>query len=721
MTAGTREFFLGLYTYSGVLNVLTCTAIIPLVLFKNRRSRVVQAFCIFIAVCGFWSLFYTIWMQNPQRELAEFWVRTVMMTVAVMPASFLHFVSEIAELRIPRWFHAVNYLTGTAFATTVYHPLFASYGGKPFFIFPVWPIAGPIFYLHFVHFTSNFCYGWVTLYRIMRVGSDPLKTRIVPVFWGTLIGVVTGCNNYLPWFKIYLPPLFPVNVSLIVLFFAYAIIRHQLMGIEIVIKRTLVFAGLVGSVVGVVSVVAFVSQDVLARVVEIPKWLANVLAAAIIAGLYGPLRNWLTNVTDRYLFQKRYDYKALLRKFTDEAMVIMNLKQLVRRTVETLTETIKLEHCTLLLFNKDTRQYEVIASRGTKGPPVALDEREPFITFLRETQEPIGTEGALGRVRFPEDVSERVRQLKARLCLPLHLHDDLIGVLCLGKKKSDEEYTQDDLDILLPLSRTLGIAVSNAQLFEELARTQAEAAQREKLAVIGTLSAGINHEIRNPLGIVKMQCETFVLDWQDGLLKGKPWEEILDRCLAIMQGAIYYIDQATSITRKLSSFAKPIREVQLQPVSIAAELDEVLVLVGHDLKLDKIEVKKDIQAGVPPIRADRGQIQEILFNLIRNAGQAITPPGTIWILAAPDGASRVRIEITDTGHGIPPETLGKIFDPFFTTKEPGKGTGLGLFIVRQIVERNKGRITVASAVGKGTTFFLDFPVADEAHAVAANK
>jgi len=294
------------------------------------------------------------------------------------------------------------------------------------------------------------------------------------------------------------------------------------------------------------------------------------------------------------------------------------------------------------------------------------------------------------------------------------LHDELIGVLCLGKKKSDEPFSKDDLDILLTLSRTLSIAVSNAQLFDDLAKTQAEAAQREKLAVIGTLSAGINHEIRNPLGIVKAQCETFVLDWQDGLLNGQSWEAILDRCLAIMQGAIYHIDRATTITRKLSSFAKPIREVSIQRVAISREVDEVLALVGKDLELEKIDVQKEIPRDLPEVLADRSQIQEILFNLIRNAGQAISPPGTIWIRAQARGEDQVRVEIADTGCGIAPETLGKIFDPFFTTKEPGKGTGLGLFIVRQIVERNKGRIAVESTVGRGSSFLLDFPRASGA-------
>ena len=100
---------------------------------------------------------------------------------------------------------------------------------------------------------------------------------------------------------------------------------------------------------------------------------------------------------------------------------------------------------------------------------------------------------------------------------------------------------------------------------------------------------------------------------------------------------------------------------------------------------------------------------QILFNIIRNAGQAIGERGAITISAAQEN-SKLKIDIKDTGPGIPQDKLEEIFNPFYTTKDPGKGTGLGLFIVRQVVERNDGKISVASEVGKGTTFTLTFPV-----------
>ena len=146
-------------------------------------------------------------------------------------------------------------------------------------------------------------------------------------------------------------------------------------------------------------------------------------------------------------------------------------------------------------------------------------------------------------------------------------------------------------------------------------------------------------------------------------------------------------------------------------IAIEKEVDEVLALVGYELKLEKIEVEKRIQGGLPNILVDRKQFQEVLFNLLRNAGQAIGEKGKITIDAKREHG-RVIIDIQDTGAGIQEDKIKELFNPFFTTKEPGKGTGLGLFIVRQVVEKNGGRIHLKETkVGEGTTFTLEFPIA----------
>lgn len=721
---------MNIYIFGAFLAVVTGSALSAFIAYKSWDNLARRYFAIVTQVAAVWCLFPIAAALPVKEELQLLLARLTYVAASFTPTGVLHFVLAVTGDRrrhLRRSLLSIAYLGSIIFLLLAFHPGFivGLMRYAPHFA----PIPGPLFTC-FIGFYVAICVtAFIVLVQNYRIADSQKKNQMMYLFIAFGIAIFSPLLHFGGYYFRTEPIphdfLFVTYSSII----AYAIVRHQLMDIEVIVKRTLQFAGLAGSVVAVVSLVAFVSQDLLAQVVVIPKWLSNVFAAAIIAAVYGPMRNWLVNVTDRYLFQKKYDYKELLKQFTDEIVVgIKNLQQLVQLTVNRLSETVKLQSCSLLLLNKDSRKYELMASKGANpstslrmspqgtgdglhGQQLALEEQEPFITFLRETHEPIGRDGQLGKVRFPESVTQRLTQLHARLCLPLHIHEELVGVLCLGQKKSDEEFTKDDVDDLQTVAKTLAIAVANAQQADELAKTQAEAAQREKLAVIGTLSAGINHEICNPLGIVKAQCEAFLLDSEDGILIGKSQQDILERTSTIMRVALKQIDRATAITQKLSNFAKPIKEPTTQPVSVEQEVDEVLLLVGHDLKLEKIEVIKEIQPDLPPIVVDRRQLQEVLFNLARNAGQAIIPPGTIWVRGHTKDDGQVRIEIADTGIGIPPDKLGKIYDPFFTTKEPGKGTGLGLFIVRQIIERNKGRISVESEVGKGTTFFLDFPAA----------
>ncbi|MBI3333628.1 MAG: hypothetical protein HYZ93_06015, partial [Candidatus Omnitrophica bacterium] len=265
------------------------------------------------------------------------------------------------------------------------------------------------------------------------------------------------------------------------------------------------------------------------------------------------------------------------------------------------------------------------------------------------------------------------------------------------------------------LAKTEAVAISNALL-------AAEAAQKEKLAVIGTLASAINHEVCNPLNNIKVQAEGLYLQLQRGILKEIPREELEKRVSALMQTTMSEIDRAAAITTRLSNFSKPVREPVSEPVNLAKVAEEVYSLIGHDLELREISLERIIPPDIPMLMVDDRQLQEILFNLIRNAGQAIGQKGKVTVRAELNGASggrQVAIHITDTGCGIPPENLQRLFVPFFTTKGEGKGTGLGLFVIKRLVERNDGTISVASEPGKGTTFTVAFPVAAAAPARAA--
>ncbi len=244
------------------------------------------------------------------------------------------------------------------------------------------------------------------------------------------------------------------------------------------------------------------------------------------------------------------------------------------------------------------------------------------------------------------------------------------------------------------------------RLFSELEMVQA--AHRDKLAAIGTIATSINHEIRNPLYIIHGLAESFLHNFRG---EEKNLQAVKDESVAVLEKTAQQAKRAMEIMSQFSLFA---RQHVRGGVTVAEStnlqecLDNVLPLVRHEMMLDKIAFESRLPHELPPIKANPRQIEEVLFNLLVNACQALkSKGGNITICAAASG-ERVTVRIEDDGPGIPQPQLKKIFEPFYTTKD--EGTGLGLYIVKHLVEKSGGKISVESEIGKGTRFVLEFSI-----------
>ena len=657
------------------------------------------------------------------RSSADFWIMIHYMGASLIPATFASFIYTFLKIGEKRkglvlfwWMVGAVFFVMTILKQNAF--VFAS-SAKPFFRYYtnggfLYPVYAVLFFI---------CISDCVVCLIRGLSAAPsknvTKTHIQYILWATGIGFLGGWTAFFPVFNFQIYPFGMLVVFLYPVIMAYAIIKHQLLDIEVIIRRTAVFTGLFAFVYGVFSIFTIIGQEFFKSIFHDSLWLSTLPTVVVITLALRPLENFLTTATDRFLFQRKFDYKVLLKTFTNEVLTVLDLQKLTEQTVAELNKIIKLESTGILLLDKDAKIYKSAATVGIKDKVLSFSENSAVIAYLKQTHEPILKDKNADQMDGHSHLRDDFKKLNAQLCLPIAHHDVLIGVLALGLKKSGEEYVPEDIDILMTLARTLGIAIANAQLFEQLSKTQAEAAQREKMAVIGTLAAGINHEICNPLGIVRGQCEMFLLNVRDGLYDQKTKEELSAIASDIMNKVIKETDRATGITKRLSGFAKPAKKIDVEEVFVDKETDEVIGLIGHDLKLNNIQFSKTFADGFPPIYADKRQIQEVLFNIIRNAAQAMDKKdGRIEMIGVHTNDSAI-IKIADNGSGIPPDKLGQIFNPFFTTKDPGKGTGLGLFIVKQVIERNKGTIAVESQEDVGTTFTLTFPVVAQAKVLAA--
>jgi PAS domain S-box-containing protein len=230
--------------------------------------------------------------------------------------------------------------------------------------------------------------------------------------------------------------------------------------------------------------------------------------------------------------------------------------------------------------------------------------------------------------------------------------------------------------------------------------------QSEKLAALGTLSAGIAHEMNNPLGIITSRIEVMLLDAEEHNLPTQVLED-----LQVLHRAT---QRVARIATNLRSFARQTPREHAR-VDLNAVVQETLLLMQRPLEVDGIRLTTRLDPTLAPILGDASTLQQVLLNLVTNAREAMASGGEIRIETSPAAAPTdwVQLVIDDTGPGISPEELSKVFDPFYTTKKTG--TGLGLSVSYGIIQDHHGTVDVQSVPGRGTTFVLAFPAAPGEH------
>ena len=262
----------------------------------------------------------------------------------------------------------------------------------------------------------------------------------------------------------------------------------------------------------------------------------------------------------------------------------------------------------------------------------------------------------------------------------------------------------DKQDMILENQRLLShLQQKNAELEVALRETQslqAELIQSEKLAGIGTLAAGVSHEISSPLFGIMGLAEAIVDETELGLIHSYAGD------------IVEYCGNIRDIVVELSSYSRTASNEFLQTVEMAGIIEDALRLVERSAPIEGVKFILDLRAPIP-VQARTNEVQQVFVNLIKNAAEAVlerhgTAGGWVRIHAEIQDGEGVAT-VVDNGPGIPAEKLSVVFDPFYTTKPPGKGTGLGLNVVYRILTKYRGTITVDSTVGTGTTFRLRIP------------
>jgi len=342
---------------------------------------------------------------------------------------------------------------------------------------------------------------------------------------------------------------------------------------------------------------------------------------------------------------------------------------------------------------------------------VAIDEKGLITLINRKGCEVLGhkEDEIIGKNWFDLCVPEKAREKRKAT----------FRKVMAGEEKEGEDYeniiiTNSGEERIIAWHNTTlvdekGLIVGTLSSGEDVTKrkeTEVELIRAEKLTSLGQLAASVAHEVNNPLAGILVYTTLLLKKYQTKKLQT---EETESQLLKMKKE----LERTSGIIRNLLDFSRQ-SDADMRPVEINKVVEAALLLVKHQISLEHIKLELKLGQELPLVLAGFDQIQQVLINLLLNAIQAMPEGGQLSVATslAPnirigEALKRtVRIDVTDTGIGIPKENLSKLFTPFFTTKEKGKGVGLGLPVVHGIIERHKGKIEVISEVNRGTTFTI---------------
>ena len=292
------------------------------------------------------------------------------------------------------------------------------------------------------------------------------------------------------------------------------------------------------------------------------------------------------------------------------------------------------------------------------------------------------------------------------ISVPLLSKDKTLGIITLLDRQ--KTFEPEVRELVSAIGKQVGVAIENIQLYKdlqlrlnELKDTQAQLLQSAKLASIGTLAAGVAHELNQPLTVIRGYSQILSKDIQNEspIANGlKKIEEQTSRMINV-------INHLRDFSRQSKS--------SFEPFDAKDVIDNVLLMFNQQLKIHNIEIIKEISFDIKTVYGNKNHLEQVLINLLSNAKDAITSgfnEGEINILARNRDKKFLEISVSDTGTGILPEHKDKIFDPFFTTKDVGEGTGLGLSISYGLIKDMGGFIEVNSKINERTVFNVILPV-----------
>ena len=777
----------------------------------------------FYAICLLFFLMYSTSFTG-KLDFADWTLLwTDHLAILLLPVVFLHFCLSFPERKLPTlrgWLIPTAYMPALALAG-------ASVASQILFVATpqgeiLWRITAAIDRSMPLYFAALFAVSFgILLHSYRRTHGVTARKQMKWLVWGTGAGVLPFFAFYSIPFVLGREPRFVmelagwVPLALIPLSLAYAVVKHRLMDVELIFRRTLVFILATAAIVGICLLVVGLYNASISGGDEPHVSLIAILSALVVILLFTPVKTRIQEGIDRLFYRERYDSRRALLRLSQDLNADLDLGRIAERLIERTSSALGVS--SMAAFLPDAHgSFSIFRSLGC--PPgsetVRLPPRGALLERLAQG-DPVNVE-AWGE-SFPE-----VGPLDFAYYFPCRAKGEVIAILGVGRKEGLDPLNSEEVDLFQALAGQAATAFMNGRLYrsllekadelqrlteynenilesidsgilvldldgqiarwnrvmeslygrrrdavlgrslseifpesflealrgslvlgetEELAhiyklhlptpdgrslmvnvsiapfqigsgvrhgtvliiqdvtariRLEEQLQHSEKMASIGILAAGVAHEVNTPL--------TGISSYTQMLREQIKPEDLRYPLLEKIEKQTF---RAAKIINNLLNFSRS-GSADLERLDVNKILLDVLSLLEHQLENNRVRVLKEFAEDLPPVRGNENRLQQVFFNLILNARDAMPSGGWLTLVTQADDDT-VVIEVRDTGTGIRREDIKRIYDPFFTTKGIGRGTGLGLSVSYGILQEHGGAIFVDSVPGKGTTFQVALP------------
>jgi len=686
-------------TQSALLAAIVGLALGLSMLLRGGRARVLTLYSFFaLNVGGYYFaqfLFSLFWASSRFPWVARIALSATVVLAALVPSTALAFFLEFLGVRprIYRYARPVALLSILLGIVVGLTPLAYQLWAR--IVVSAWVFAA---------LSASVS---LLMYRIRHSDSRIERGRLTYLAIGAAASIVFAALDFLSGRVFPFPPLGPIVITLYLFFLAQTLLRLRLMDLHELLGK-------------------FASQAVLAAILAavfatLTAWVQGnsslflfntAVGAFVMIILLEPLRAKVEERVVAIFFRERFELIRSLTNLRARMATIIDVGELANVVLDSIDETRRVTHVSIYLLAEDRPGYRLLDHRGPQPVPfldaaaargllhatsggqkaLLLENLERRIIEMRN-QVPEGRRSR-EELKRVHDTRSALTQMKAGISVPLVGNDRVIGFLNLWDERVPEAYASDEIALILDIAERLSTAIENSKLYERMR-------ERDRLAALGEMAAGLAHEIRNPLGAIKgaAQC----LDPQR--LPGEEGE--------FLEVIVDEVNRLNGVVTAFLDYARPLKQ-NFGPTDLNEMVTRTLKLIQNEIP-ENVELQLELSESVNRVEADAEQLKQVLINLVQNAIHAIgRKPGKIVIKAfRPErfsdfrGAETVELQVSDNGPGIPIDQQLHIFVPFFTTKQ--KGTGLGLAICQRIVKNHGGTISVQSRVGEGASFLIRLP------------